>query len=77
MFIPLNLSVYLDVYQNHLDNCIFASLVLLLENDDVLVLRWYREKFSFRSAPSDCDRQSHQEISVMGPIQENYLKHFI
>ena len=59
MFIPLNLSVYLDMYQNHLDNFILDSFVLLLENDDVVVLRWCRDMFSFRSAPSDCDRQSH------------------
>lgn len=58
MFIPLNLSVYLHMYQNHLDNSILDSLVLLLENDGVLVPRWYRDMFSFRSAPSDCDRHS-------------------
>lgn len=44
--------------------------------DDLLVLRWYRDVQTFKEVSRDCDGQLLLKITVLVTIHKNYLKCF-
>lgn len=44
-------------------------------DDDLLILMWYRDMYTFKGAPNDCDRHLLLEITVLGTIHKTYLKY--